>query len=64
LIQINEHLHVKWEFMAIILGVVHAAVAKRVGAHIARSTGQLGIVLCRGAKDFSRIHNPDTRRIE
>ena len=47
-----------------ILGVIHAAMAKRVGANLARSAGQLGIVLCRGAKNFSRIRNPDTRRFE
>jgi hypothetical protein len=64
LIQINEHLHEEVEFMPIISGVLHAAVAKRVEAHIAPRTGRLGIVLCRGAKDFSRSHNPDTRRIE
>jgi len=39
LIQVNEHLHDKAEFMAIILGVLHATVAKRIGASIARSTG-------------------------
>ena len=38
LIQINEHLHVKVELMAIILGVLHGAMAKRVGVSVARST--------------------------
>jgi hypothetical protein len=64
LIQVNEHLHEKVEFMATILGVLHAAMAKGVGANFARSAGQLGIVLFRGAKNFSRIRNPDPRRLE
>jgi hypothetical protein len=52
LIQVNEHLHEMVEFMTMILGVLHAAMAKRVGANLARSTGQLGIIFCRGAKNF------------
>src|SRR6516164_729814 len=38
LIQINEHLHVKVEFMAIILGVLHGAMAKGGDAGVAHST--------------------------
>jgi hypothetical protein len=64
LIQINEHLHVKVEFMAIILGVLHGAMAKRVGAGVAHSSAYFRIVCCRGAKGFSRIPNSDTRRFE
>jgi hypothetical protein len=39
LIQVNEHLNEKVEFMAIIPGVLYAALAKRIGANIARGTG-------------------------
>jgi hypothetical protein len=64
LIQINEHLHVKVEFMAIILGVLHGAMAKCVGASVAHSTAYFRIDRCRGAKDSSRNPNPRTGRFE
>jgi hypothetical protein len=57
-------LHVKIEFMAIIMGVLHVGLDKGVGAGVAHSTGQLSIQFRGGAKDFARIRNFDTRRFE
>lgn len=63
LIQINERLHVKVEFMRINAGVAHAGLAKSVGAGVVRNV-RLGIQFRAGAKDFGRILHPDTRRLE
>jgi hypothetical protein len=57
-------LHVKIEFMAINLGVLHAGLDKGDDAGVAHSTGQLIIQFRGRAKDFGRIRNSDTRRFE
>jgi hypothetical protein len=57
-------LQVKMEFMAIILGVLHAGLDQGVGAGVVHSTGQLNMQFRGGAKDFGRIRNSDTRRFE
>jgi hypothetical protein len=57
-------LQVKMDFMAINLGVLDAGLAKGVGAGVAHSTGDLSIQFRGGAKDFGRIRNSDTRRLE
>jgi hypothetical protein len=56
-------LHVKMEFMAIILGVLHAGLDKGVGAGVAHSTSQLSTQF-HGAKDFGGFRNSDTRRFK
>jgi hypothetical protein len=57
-------LHVKMEFMAIILGVLHAGLDQGVGAGVAHSTGQLSIQFRGGAKRFGPIPSSDTWRFE